>query len=139
MKKRFFIGFAVALMVSVLCLGFTSCGGGDEDEPTFSLKGSVFSGFFSYGYDLYLNPYKTFEVLRFYSDTECEVTYRKDSVTGEIIGKAEKCSYTVNYPKIKITFEEGDSKGHSIIGTFIDANTFRSYGIGGSLVEYQRQ
>ena len=111
----------------------------DNEKEVFSLVGKTYAavayhinesnigGFHMDGYDAYW-------VYRFTSDSECERMCRQNSPTGKIIGDIEKCTYTLDYPTIKLKDDESTDTG-----TFIDENTFRITYDSGKVLEYIKQ
>lgn len=134
MKNLIRLGMIAAVLATFI---FTSC---SKDEEEFSLVGKTYAAF-SYHSNAYngtiiqTDGYDAYDVYRFISDTECEVSTRKNSPTGGIIGDIDIDTYTLDYPTIKIKCNEE----YTATGTFINQETFRITWKNGKILEYIKQ
>lgn len=138
MNKRS-LTFLMAIMIAtLLSIGFASCSS-DDDEDSFSVKGSTYAAYAYRGGGMFDSDYyDVYWVYKFTSDTQYEKTTRQSSISGGIIGDIETGTYVLNYPNITIKAETGILKGSVTSGTFVDKNTFR-VGSGSNVMEYTKQ
>ena len=129
----------MAIMIAtLLSIGFASCSS-DDDEDSFSVKGSTYAAYAYRGGGMFDSDYyDVYWVYKFTSDTQYEKTTRQSSISGGIIGDIETGTYVLNYPNITIKAETGILKGSVTSGTFVDKNTFR-VGSGSNVMEYTKQ
>ena len=133
MRKKYFESLLTLVLVAFLGIGLASCSK-DDDKNDISLVGTTYAchTHFQYtidGDEMTLGDVKSgnvnatlhnvYTVYNFTSSTKVITQMRRDSPTGEITGEAT-CSYTLDYPTIKIS--DGET---TITGTFIDVNSFR--------------
>ncbi|MBR4326192.1 MAG: hypothetical protein IKP73_11770 [Bacteroidales bacterium] len=128
MKRKIYLTLSFLMIFSLL---LSSCKKDDENEEKFSVNGKVYAaygyqggGVSSGGYSL--PSYDAYWVIRFTSETKFERTARKSSPTGGIIGDIETGTYTLDYPNLKLTFDEATYGDKVIEATFVSESSFRT-------------
>lgn len=102
----------------------------EQEQDVFSLNGKTYAAYGGQGGIVGFEVYKVYYVYKFTSSTEVELSARRDSPAGEILGAIINYTYKLDYPKLTFTIE---STG--ITATFIDEKTFRT-GSGSNIEEY---
>ena len=128
------IKMVAVLVVSLVSMLSVSCSKDDN-----SIEGKTYASM-QWHWDLYNNRYYEYEVIRFISSSEFEISSRYDNPYGPLIGSLYTGTYTYSYPNLKIeyttTASNGNTTEHSKEFIFLNNSVFRYTNDNGKVYDY---
>ncbi|MCM1176703.1 MAG: hypothetical protein NC308_02945 [Clostridium sp.] len=113
--------FITLTLIAVATLLLAGC---NKEKKEFSLVGKTFASF-DYSLTIFGEKSDVYIVWRFVSETEVEESSRENSPQGAIIGKLDYGTYTLDYPHLNISINNGISKNEYECA-FISETCFRT-------------
>lgn len=127
------------LFIAAVSLFTVSCGKDDASKDDRSIEGKTYASM-EWHWDYYNNRYYEYDVIRFISSTDFEISTRYDDPYGPMIGSLYTGKYTYSYPDLKIEYTTTTSSGtttdHAMEFVFLNNNVFRYTSENGKVHDY---
>ena len=111
-------------------------------KDDMSIEGKTYASM-EWHWDYYNNRYYEYDVIRFISSTDFEISTRYDDPYGPTIGSINTGKYIYSYPNLKIEYTTTTSSGtttdHTMEFVFLNKNVFRYTSENGKVYDYVLQ